>query len=203
MCELMLGAEAKILLGEYLGRKVVIKRRLPKKYRIPEVDAEIRRERTIHEARIIKRVRSLGIPTPVIYDVDKEKYEIVMEYVEGIPLRDLILKGEKGPLFLLGKYVGRMHKNGIIHGDLTPMNAILSKDSRLVLVDFGLSEFSEEDRMRAIDLRVLKESLKSLRDDYEEIFQEFLKGYKEEFDGWEEVLKKLEEIEKMGRYVTG
>ncbi len=203
MEELILGAEAKIFLSEYLGRRAIIKRRVPKKYRIPEVDFEIRKERTVHEARIMKRVRELGIPTPIIYDVDKAECEIVMEYIEGTPLKELILRGERKHLLLLGKQVGRMHKNGIIHGDLTPLNVILSKDSRLVMIDFGLSEISEDDIMRAIDLRVLKESLKSLRDDYEKMFEKFLEGYKEEFEGWPSVIEKLEEIEKMGRYVTG
>lgn len=42
------GAEANIYLEDWCGRKVIFKRRNPKKYRIPELDKMIQIQRTKH-----------------------------------------------------------------------------------------------------------------------------------------------------------
>ena len=50
------GAEADLWLDpDWNGVKVFIKRRGEKRYRVPELDREIRRSRTIHEASLIHR----------------------------------------------------------------------------------------------------------------------------------------------------
>ena len=60
------GAEASIYLGEWFGRKVIFKKRHPKKYRIPELDREVQMQRTKHEPQIIHRAKIAGVPTPII-----------------------------------------------------------------------------------------------------------------------------------------
>jgi len=45
------GAEAKLYLGEYLGQRAIVKERFAKKYRLPELDVRLTRERLRAEAR--------------------------------------------------------------------------------------------------------------------------------------------------------
>src|SRR5512136_1289064 len=110
------GAEAIIT----LEKGVVRKWRIPKSYRLPELDEQIRQDRTIREARITSEARRCGVPTPIIKDV--LKFDLRMEHVVGQKLKDVITPALSGKV---GELVGRLHKAGIIHGDLTTSNMIL------------------------------------------------------------------------------
>jgi len=69
---------------------------------------------------------------------------LVMEYVEGTTLRVLMDRGpvplQTGLGVLLSTALGlrAMHKNGIVHRDLTPANVMMAKDGALKITDFGL-----------------------------------------------------------------
>jgi len=69
---------------------------------------------------------------------------LVMEYVEGTTLRVLMDRGpvplQTGLGVLLSTALGlrAMHKNGIVHRDLTPANIMMAKDGALKITDFGL-----------------------------------------------------------------
>ncbi|RLI39178.1 Kae1-associated kinase Bud32, partial [Candidatus Bathyarchaeota archaeon] len=84
------GAEASLYLEDWHGRRVILKKRLAKKYRIPELDREIRAQRTRHEPQIIHKAKEAGVPTPIIYMVDMASSTIVMEYVEGKRLKEIL-----------------------------------------------------------------------------------------------------------------
>ncbi len=56
--------------------------------------------------------------------------------------------------------VGIMHKNGIMHGDLTTSNFILSKN-KVYVIDFGLSQKTIKSEDHAVDLSLIKEILNS------------------------------------------
>ena len=62
-----------------------------------------------------------------------------MQEIPGTPVHDLpnsqIIKLSK----TIGKMVGTMHKNGIMHGDLTTSNFLLYQN-RVYVIDFGLSQ---------------------------------------------------------------
>ena len=77
------GAEASLFLEEWHGRKVVMKRRLEKKYRLSELDAAIRSQRTLHEPQLIHRAKEAGVPTPTVFLVDVTDANIIMEYING------------------------------------------------------------------------------------------------------------------------
>ena len=47
------GAEASLYSGYWFGKNVIFKCRIPKKYRIEELDKRIRTERTLNEARAL------------------------------------------------------------------------------------------------------------------------------------------------------
>ena len=76
------GAEANLFLEDWHGRKVVMKKRLPKKYRLDALDRQIRFYRTIHEPQLIHSAKKAGVPTPTIFLIDTGKSNIIMEFVE-------------------------------------------------------------------------------------------------------------------------
>ena len=135
------GAEASLYLEEWHDRKVIMKRRLPKRYRIPELDMMIRGQRTIHEPHNIHKAKEAGVPTPTIFMVDVDESNIVMEFVEGKQVKeelDNFSSEERLSLcILIGRMIGRLHKNGIIHGDLTTSNMILTPYGKVVFVDYS------------------------------------------------------------------
>ena len=203
------GAEASLYLEMWHSHKVIMKRRHPKLYRTPELDTMIRSQRTVHEPNIIHQAKKAGVPTPTIFRVDVEEANIVMEFVEGKQIKevlDTVSKEERLRLStLMGRMIGRLHKHGIIHGDLTTSNMILTPYGKIVFVDFGLSERSVELEPKGVDLHLMKRALQSTHYKHAtECFKEVMKGYAESV-GQEEAKKvaaKIREIEKRGRYVA-
>lgn len=203
------GAEAELFLQSmWLGRDVLVKRRVEKRYRIPELDNSIREYRTIRESEIIHRAKSLGVPTPILYLVDVPRATIYMEYVRGELIRELLddlQRDERLSLFRdIGVLVGKLHRGGVVHGDLTTSNMILTKGGRIYFVDFGLAEVSVEVERRGVDLHLMRRMLMSTHYRYaDECFQTFLEGYHEVMgEEAAEVVKKIGEIERRGRYVS-
>lgn len=201
------GAEADLWLDpDWNGLKALIKKRGEKRYRNPELDKQIRRFRTIHEADIIHRAKGAGVPSPIIYQVDTENATIVMEYVEGEKVRDIVegLEAEeRRRLFgLIGEMAGRLHGAGIVHGDLTTSNMIRTRD-RVVFVDFGLGEISFETEKRGVDLNLMRRMLTSTHFRHtDELFTAFMEGYTNVLGvEAEEALGRMEEIARRGRYV--
>ena len=123
------GAEAVITLEE----GVVKKHRNAKSYRQPTLDERIRQERTLREARIMSDARRHGVLTPIICDVSR--FELKMERIVGEKLKDVINEELSE---IVGETVGRLHRGGIVHGDLTTSNMILTR-GKICLIDFGLS----------------------------------------------------------------
>jgi len=201
------GAEADLLLDlDWNGLKALIKLRKKKKYRHPELDREIRKTRTLFEAGILHRVKEAGVPAPLVYQVDPENATIIMEYLEGVKVRDIIKDltiDEKKSLFNeIGVNAGLMHHSGIIHGDLTTSNMIKGVN-RVVFIDFGLGEFSSEVEKRGVDLNLLNRMLTSTHYEYKEtLFTAFKEGYIESLGCDAEVaLERMREIGKRGRYI--
>jgi len=203
------GAEASLYKETWHNRKVIMKKRHPKLYRIPELDQMIRSQRTIHEPHLMHKAKQAGVPTPTIFMVDVADANIIMEFVEGNQIKQVLNglpKHEQQNLCKhMGKMIGQLHKNGIIHGDLTTSNMILTPNGKVVFVDFGLSERSTELEPKGVDLHLMKRTLKSTHYKHaNECFKMVIDGYSEAV-GQEEtkqVTKKIREIEKRGRYVS-
>jgi len=176
---------------------LVFKRRIRKRYRIKEIDERIRRERTRREARIISEARRKGIPTPVILDIFD--YTLVMERIEGNLVGEVITPriSER-----IGELVGILHRNGIIHGDLTTSNLILGSDNILYLIDFGLSSFDSSIEARGVDVHVFFQSLSATCESWKELKESFIKGYTRTLPDAPQVLTRVSEIEQRGRYVV-
>jgi len=199
-----IGAEADIYITSWNGRKSILKIRKRKDYRNELLDNRIRRLRTTREAKMISEVKSFGISTPLVYFVDQKKCEIFLQYVPGKLVRDLpngtMIKACKK----IGRIVGTLHKNGIMHGDLTTSNFILTREG-LIIIDFGLAQKTEKVEDHAIDLRLFKEVLNSAHIDIVgKSWESFLKGY-EKIVGTsrkERVISQVSVIEKRGRYAN-
>ncbi len=200
------GAEAELYLMEWNGLKAIRKVRKPKKYRHPELDRQLTRTRTNHEADITQRAKQFGVSTPLLYSVDNENGVIVMEYIDGIKIRGLVDQlddDDRDKLFKrIGYFSGLLHKSGIIHGDLTTSNIIKSGE-RIVFIDFGLSEVNFEVEKRGVDLNLMNRMLTSTHYKHqEELLTSFKEGYRTSMgDEADETLERMEEVSKRGRYI--
>jgi TP53 regulating kinase and related kinases len=88
---------------------------------------------------------------------------------------------------------------------LTTSNMILDGMGRIVLVDFGLGEKSEELEAKGVDLHLMKRALQSTHYQYaEECFASVLRGYSRVLGTKDarKILAKVAELEKRGRYVA-
>lgn len=202
------GAEANIYLTEWHGRRAIIKMRLPKKYRPPSLDEQIRIYRTLHEPQLMHEAKKAGVPTPTIFLVDVKDTMIVMEFVEGKQIKQLlseIPKDERRSLCLkIGELIGRLHEYGIIHGDLTTSNMILDSEGKIFFVDFGLGEKTRELEAKGVDLHLMRRALQSTHFNFaEECFNHVITGYSKVFstEAVKKTLDRIREIERRGRYV--
>jgi N6-L-threonylcarbamoyladenine synthase/protein kinase Bud32 len=198
------GAEANIYEGQWLGEEVVVKKRVPKGYRIAEIDQRLRASRTKKEARLLAQAKRCGVRTPVLWDIDLEEMSLVMEKITGKQIKDVLSSGDEKIQTIickkLGDNIARLHEGGIIHGDLTTSNLIL-KDDEIVFIDFGLGKFSDLVEDKGVDLLVLKKALQSIHYQIAKVcFQCILEGY-EKFSGNSEVRGKIDEIQARGRYI--
>lgn len=192
------GAEADIYLIHWHGKDAISKIRKVKSYRNRYLDDNIRKKRTIHEANMLSNVKKFGITTPFLYFMDPVQAEIIMEYIQGTNVKDVL---SDSIAFKIGRYVAILHDNNVIHGDLTTSNFII-KDNSLFLIDFGLSFFSERIEDKAVDLRLFKEVLSSAHIDlFKEAYESFITGYSSSTkNNINKILRVVGEIEKRGRY---
>jgi len=202
------GAEASLYAAEWHGKSVVIKARLPKKYRPEKLDKTIRTYRTVHEPQLMHEAKKAGVPTPIIYLVDVENAIIIMEHINGRQvkklLEDLVANERENLCVKIGELIAKLHKNGIIHGDLTTSNMILNDEGKVYLVDFGLGEKNAELEAKGVDLHLMKRALQSTHYQHaEECFLAIVKGYNSVLENEaKDVLDKIKEIERRGRYVA-
>lgn len=198
------GAEADIYVTIWNGLDSILKIRKKKNYRVHSLDMRIRTLRTIREAKMISETKSFGITTPLVYFVDEKKCEIYLQFIKGKLVRDLPLTKIIKICTEIGKIVGTLHKNGIMHGDLTTSNFIIS-DQGLVILDFGLSQKTDKIDDYAIDLRLFKEVLNSAHAQIvEDAWVSFVLGYRKILGNMltEKVLSHVSVIEKRGRYAN-
>ena len=185
------GAEAVIT----LEKGVVKKQRLAKSYRQPALDERIRQERTLREARITSDARKHGVLTPIICDVSR--FELKMERIVGETLKDIINQELSE---MVGETVGRLHRSGIIHGDLTTSNMILTR-GKICLIDFGLSFYEKTVEAQGVDVHVYFQTLESTHDRPGELMEAFVAGYIRTYAQADAVLQRVKEIKARGRYL--
>lgn len=203
------GAEADLYIAEWYGRKVVIKRRISKAYRNPFLDLRLRASRTVREAENMHEAKKASVPTPIIYFVDKESTTLVMEYIDGLRVKEalgMLDSSEREKVCKqIGMKVGMLHSASLIHGDLTTSNMIICGD-KVFFIDFGLSFHSHSNEDKGVDLHLLKRSLDSTHyTESHDCLKHILQGYREVSGEryTSKILKKMKEIEYRGRYFSG
>jgi len=201
------GAEADLSLTTIGPWKVVVKCRVRKDYRNPILDERIRHDRTISEASVIHEAKTAGARVPSIVGVDIENNAIVMTHLAGTVARECLDdmgKSEAQKLLRsIGEQIGLLHTTGIVHGDLTTSNVIVSPSGAPFIVDFGMSRRSVEPEDRGVDLHLLQRSIiASHRQNPSSMMNSMIRGY-EETTGKKiasSTWRKAREIARRGRY---
>lgn len=210
------GAEGKIYIGEYNGKLCLVKERFKKKYRHPELDSQLTKERIRAESRTVCRCAAAGISTPQIYHTDFNERKIYMEYFDkAVTAKDYICDNEldTDKINLLaaeiGTVVGTMHAHDIIHGDLTTSNMLLNpkhnakEEYALIMIDFGLSRYHSNPEDKGVDLYVLERALLSTHSGLPLLFSIIMNAYKmSNKKNPEDVIAKYEEVRARGRKRT-
>ena len=175
------GAEAKIFLED----NVIVKERFAKGYRLSEIDVKLRKQ-------------AINFPSPKLHEMCDTAMTLRMEMIEGNKLRDILYQNPLALSEEMGKKIGILHTQGIIHGDLTTSNMILEKEIKFI--DFGLSFFSTKDEDKAVDLHLFRQALESRHHTmWEKCFEAALKGYRLGNVDYSSVLTRLEKVESRGR----
>lgn len=192
MKQIAQGAEAIL----YQTENSVVKDRFPKTYRHPHIDAQLRTARTKREAKVIQKLKQLNFPAPDLIKVEDQKIE--MQFIEGEKVRDIFNKNYKKLSAEIGQKLAALHRNHIIHGDLTTSNMIFNKE--IHFIDFGLSFFSERTEDKAVDLHLLERAMESKHFQvYPECFQLALKSYQKNYPESTQVINRLETVKARGR----
>jgi len=185
------GAEAVVEFRDGLAEK----RRVAKRYRVTALDRRLIAERTRAEARLIAAARRAGVPTPLIRDITPDT--IVMEQVTGPLLTDAL---SEDAVREAGRMTGKLHRAGIMHGDLTTSN-IIHDDGRCVLIDFGLAQVTSEIEQQGVDIHVFFQTLESTTPVSAVLKEAFIEGYRSVYAGADDVIAREHEIELRGRYL--
>ncbi|MEM3191462.1 MAG: KEOPS complex kinase/ATPase Bud32 [Candidatus Parvarchaeota archaeon] len=186
---LSIGAESVI----YLDGDTIVKDRVRKSYRIKQIDESLRRRRTRLEFNLMRRAFENRIDVPMPVRISKDEHKIYMEYIGDVGFKDnFSLKY----IDKLGEEIAKMHRLGIIHGDLTTANMMI-KDGKIYIIDFGLGYSSDKDEDKATDIFLLKNALETRHPkESRAAFQRFLTAYKEaygkQFKGIETHLRDIE-----------
>lgn len=112
----------------------------------PETRARFRRE--------ARTMAFLAHPNVTrVYDLfeDEEAPWVILEYVPGMSLKETI--ASRGPFSVqetatlldqIAKALDHLHHRGLVHLDVKPQNLIVTPDSTIKLIDFGLSQRAGE-----------------------------------------------------------
>jgi len=191
------GAEAVL----YQDRNRILKERLSKSYRLPHIDATLRKFRTRREAKILNRLAELNFPAPHLQEFCDKRMSIFMDFVPGEQLKEIIEDDYQLLAKEIGKKIALLHQNDIIHGDLTTSNMIQHQETgELNIIDFGLSFFSDKAEDKAVDLFLLDRALESKHYKiYPEVFKNVIESYKENYPEANKILERFEKVKSRGR----
>lgn len=209
------GGMGNVYLGEHvsIGRKVAIKVLRPELAGNEEI-----RKRFMNEAKVMAQLQHPSIVNLIDYHESEDGLFLIMEYVQGKELSEL-LSGLNQPISIeRGKKIMKRilegfayaHKNGIVHRDVKPSNILINENDEVKILDFGIaklvgdSQFNltktgtqvgtvyymspEQVQAKELDKR---SDIYSLGITFYELFSGFCpyKGLKSEFEVYEKIVR--------------
>lgn len=142
------GGQGELYRGEdrITGEAVVIKKLRADKLNNPDQVA-----RFLREGEMLRRLNHPNIVRILASFDDKGRHCLVMEYVSGGSLRDLLAEHGALPMAQalqigveLADALSRAHHLGIIHRDVKPANVLMAEDGAPRLTDFGLARLRQQ-----------------------------------------------------------
>ncbi len=203
------GAEAKLF---RIDLKTLKKIREKKPYRLKQIDDKIRKSRNKREFKILnflfessrlselpnrtKQSDNNKINVPQPFEIEsKKEFSFTFEFIDGKILKEILTKKLLEKAFW---QIIKIHNFDIVHGDLTTLNMIVYNE-KIYLIDFGLSEFSKKQEDKAVDLHLFFNCIKNEHPTFYKLKEKLLKEYSKKVERGEEIIKRLEKIERRGR----
>lgn len=130
----------------YKARQKSLNRWVAIKILAPEKEGEKKfAERFGSEAQTLAQLNHPNIVTVFDYGETEGLYYIVMEFVDGVNLRDLLADGKMDAEQALAiippicEALQFAHDKGIVHRDIKPENLLIDRDGRVKIADFGIA----------------------------------------------------------------
>ncbi len=116
------------------------------------------RRRFLNESRAISMLRHRNIVSVIDFDFEGNLQYIVMEYVDGITLKDFIRSQKIIPAGIAIKVTMQIlsalqhaHERGVIHRDIKPQNIMILNDGTIKVMDFGIARINKFETITMTD----------------------------------------------------
>ncbi len=136
----------------YRARQIKLDRQVALKILLPELAQDPAfAERFLREAQALAKLDHPNVVT--VYDFGEQagRYFLMMEYVDGAPLREMMDKGKLSmPRILqlvpeICSGLAYAHEQGIVHRDIKPENILIDRYGEAKIADFGLVKLLDRD----------------------------------------------------------
>ncbi len=136
----------------YKARQKSLHRMVALKIIRPEINAKPGfADRFVREARALAQLNHANIVTVHDFGQVDGLYYLVMEFIDGVNLRQMLLNRQMAPrqaLEIVPAVCDALqfaHDHGIVHRDIKPENILVDKDGRVKIADFGLAKLLNRD----------------------------------------------------------
>ena len=116
------------------------------------------RRRFLNESRAISMLRHRNIVSVIDFEFEGNIQYIVMEYIDGITLKEFMRSQKALPFSIACKVTMQIlsalqhaHERGIIHRDIKPQNIMLLSDGTIKVMDFGIARISKFETVTMTD----------------------------------------------------
>ncbi len=116
------------------------------------------RRRFLNESRAISMLRHRNIVSVIDFEFEGNIQYIVMEYIDGITLKEFMRSQKALPFSIACKITMQIlsalqhaHERGIIHRDIKPQNIMLLSDGTIKVMDFGIARISKFETVTMTD----------------------------------------------------
>lgn len=135
----------------YRAQDLMLERRVAVKILKKDLSEDLTfQNRFRQEAKASAKLNHPNIVTTFDFGLDKDRFFIVMEMVDGVELKEIMARPQGVPpeealLFLQQACNGLAyaHKQGFVHCDIKPQNLLVTAEKILKITDFGISRALE------------------------------------------------------------